>query len=102
MVTVEQLLELAGSSYPHLLTAGFLLGGLPFLLVYVLINKTSGIKKDMQTVIAGGIILVPLTLFSLFYIDRPPYFLLVCGWTLLSAVAWNHRKNSVPNQRTFP
>jgi hypothetical protein len=92
MVTINQLLELAGSSYLHLLAAGFLLGGMPFLFVYILINKTFSMKKNLQTVLAGGIILVPLTLFSLFYLDHPPYFLLICGWALLAAAASHHRK----------
>jgi hypothetical protein len=78
-----------------MLLSGFLLGGLPFLLIYFLLNKRFDVNKELSSVIPGGIILTFFTLFSILYLENPPYFMLTSAWILILFYIWTYRRKAV-------
>ncbi|GAA0378619.1 hypothetical protein [Bacillus horti] len=70
---MDQLLLWASASTFNYIITIFVLGPLPFVLVYLLLKRK--FSKDVSTLIAAIIVYVPVFTLLMVTIDNPPYFL---------------------------
>lgn len=88
---MELLLSFAGQNYFTLSITGFIVGGVPALLLYVLIRKMSK-DKNISAMMSMFAVLAVLTVFSMITLNNPPFFILVWGWLFLILLFYKDRK----------
>ncbi|QKS69850.1 hypothetical protein FLK61_23985 [Paenalkalicoccus suaedae] len=91
---MNTLFELAATNVFTVAFSSFLVGGVPFLLGYFLLNRVFNLSKGWSTIIPGMIVLVILFVASIITINEPPYLLIGLAAAFLTYLAVSEVRSS--------